>query len=114
MRGLPFSSAVKAGDSIFVSGQSGYQDTQGNLVEGIEAQMRNSLEKIREELDSAEASLKDVVKVLVFVKNAEDWPRMNEVYQEYFPEDRPARSAIVVELVKPEALIEIEAIAYKQ
>lgn len=39
---------------------------------------------------------------------------MNEVYQEYFPEDRPARNVIVVELVKPEALIEIEAIAYKQ
>ena len=109
----PFSSAVRAGDFVFVSGSGGHVDAQGNPVKGIEAQTRQCLENQKRELELAGASLSDVVKVQVFLTKAEDWPKMNEVYKEFFPVDRPARSAVVTGLIRPEMLVEIECIAYK-
>ena len=93
MADRPFSSAVRAGDFIFASGASGTVDTQGNPVKGIEAQTRQCLENLKKELELAGASLSDVVKVQVFLTKAEDWPKMNEVYKEFFPVDRPTRTA---------------------
>ena len=110
---LPFSSAVRAGDFIFASGTVGVKDAQGNPVEGIEAQTRQCLENIKRVLETAGASLSDVVKVQVFLTQAENWPRMNEMNTEYFPKDRPARTALITNLIRPEMLVEIECIAYK-
>ena len=110
---LPFSSAVRAGDFIFVSGTIGVRDAQGNALEGVEAQSRQCLENIKRVLEFAEASLSDVVKVQVFLTQAENWTKMNEVYTEYFPEDRPTRTALLANLIKPEMLVEMECIAYK-
>lgn len=109
----PFSSAVRAGDFVFVSGSSGYIDAQGNPVKGLEGQTRQCLENLKKELELAGASLSDVVKVQVFLTKAEDWPKMNEVYKEFFPVDRPARTAVVTGLIRPEMLVEMECIAYK-
>jgi 2-iminobutanoate/2-iminopropanoate deaminase len=109
----PFSSAVRAGDFIFVSGSGGYIDAQGNPVTGIEAQTRQCLENQKKGLEVAGASLSDVVKVQVFLTKAEDWPKMNEVYKEFFPVDRPARSAVVTGLIRDNMLVEMECIAYK-
>lgn len=109
----PFSSAVRAGDFIFVSGSGGYVDAQGNPVTGIEDQTRQCLENQKKGLELAGASLSDVVKVQVFLTKAEDWPKMNEVYKEFFPVDRPARSAVVTGLIRAEMLVEMECIAYK-
>lgn len=109
----PFSSAVRAGDFIFVSGSGGYVDAQGNPVQGIEAQTRRCLENQKRALELAGGSLSDVVKVQVFLAKAEDWPRMNEVYKEFFPEDRPARTAVLTQLIREDMLVEMESIAYK-
>ena len=110
---LPFSSAVRAGDFIFTSGTVGVRDAQGNPVAGIEAQTRQCLENIKRVLEKAGASLSDVVKAQVFLTQAENWPKMNEVYTEYFPKDRPTRTALITNLIRPEMLVEIECIAYK-
>jgi len=113
VEGRPFSQAVRAGDFIFVSGTLGTNDEDGRPVVGLEAQTRQSFKNIQEVLKTAGASLSDVVKVQVFLTQPEDWSRMNEVYIEFFKEERPARSTIVVDLARSDALIEIECIAYK-
>ena len=113
MADKPFSSAVRAGDFVFASGTSGTVDTQGNTVKGIEAQSRRCLENLKKELELAGASLSDVVKVQVFMAKAEDWAKMNEVYKEFFPVDRPARTAVVTVLIRSEMLVEMECTAYK-
>lgn len=109
----PYSSAVRAGEYIFLSGQIGSIDDKGNEVKGIEAQAKQCLENMKCVLEAASSSLHDVVKVTVFITKLSDFAGMNEVYMKYFTEDLPARSTIVTRLVMPELLVEIECIAYK-
>ena len=106
----PFSAAVRTGNLLFVSGQVGMRG--GKVVEGIEEQTRATLENIRAVLAQAGASLEDVVKVTVFITDMSLWPKMNEVYREYFTKELPARSALgVTALALPELLVEIECVA---
>jgi len=107
----PFSSAVRAGGYIFVSGSVGHIDSEGKEVKGIETQTRQCLESMKQVLEAAGSSLSNVVKVTVFLAKADDWSKMNEVYKNYFPVDRPARTAVIASLINPEMLIEIECIA---
>ena len=109
---LPFSPAIRAGDYIFVSGQVGYVNDKGEEVKGIETQTRLCLDNIKRVLAIANASLDDVVKVTVFLRNGEDFAKMNEVYQTYFVDNKPARSTIVAGLALPSMLVEVECIAY--
>ena len=109
----PFSSAVRAGDYIFVSGNGGFVDEDGREVKGIKAQTKQCLENIKQVLEAAGSSLSDVVKVNVFITNADDFAQMNEIYINYFTKDCPARSTVVTGLVRPDMLIEVECIAYK-
>lgn len=108
----PFSSAIRAGGYLFLSGQGGFIDGKGKKVKGIEAQTKQCLENIRQVLETAGSSLDDVVKVTIFLSKMTHYAKMNEVYQGYFPKDRPARSAAVTGLVIPDMLIEMECIAY--
>lgn len=111
--GYPFSSAIKAGDYIFVSGQGGFQDAKtGKEIKGVKEQTRQCLENMKSALEAAGSSLEDVVKVTVFLKSIADYSKMNDVYRSYFPKDPPTRSTIVASLVIPNMLIEIECIAY--
>ena len=109
----PFSSAVRAGNYIFVSGNGGFVNKDGRELKGIEAQTGQCLENIKQVLEAAGSSLSDVVKTTIFLVNTSDFPQMNEVYRSYFPKDRPARSTVVTGLVRSDMLIEIECIAYK-
>jgi 2-iminobutanoate/2-iminopropanoate deaminase len=113
MKERPYSSAIRAGDFIFVSGTVGGVDAQGNPIEGIAAQTRQCLENMKNVLQTAGASLSDVVKATVFLTNADGYAKMNEVYRSYFPKDLPTRSTVITGLALPELLIEIECIAYK-
>jgi len=109
---LPLSPAVKAGGFVFLSGYAGFLDRKTEaLVEGIEAQTRETLEVIKDTLEAAGSSLDKVVKVTVLLRNAQDFPKMNEVYRTFFPKDPPARSTILTALALPEILVEIECIA---
>lgn len=109
---LPFSPGIRAGDYIFVSGQVGFVNAEGKKVKGIEAQTRLCLENLQKVLLAGGASLKDVVKVTVFLRRDKDFAKMNLVYKEYFVEPLPARSTVITGLALPEMLIEIECIAY--
>ena len=110
---MPFSPAIRAGDYIFLSGQGGFEDPKtGKPIKGIEAQTRQCLENMKQVLETAGASLDDVVKVTVFLGNVTDFAKMNAAYQSYFPKDQPARSTAVTGLVVPSMLTEMECIAY--
>jgi 2-iminobutanoate/2-iminopropanoate deaminase len=106
----PFSAAVRTGNLVFVSGQVGI--CGGRVGDGIEEQTRFTLESMRDVLAQAGCSLTDVVKVTVFITDMSLWPKMNEVYREYFPDDPPARSSLgVTALAQPGLLVEIECVA---
>ena len=108
----PYSPAVRSTDHIFVSGQIGFTNPEtGKDNIGIEAQTRQCLENMKSVLEGMGSSLSDVVKVTVFLKNEGDLAKMNETYISYFPNNRPARSTIITNLINPKMLIEIECIA---
>ncbi len=112
--GVPFSPAIKAGDYIFVSGQVGHVDSQGEKLAGVEAQTRQVLDNMGRVLAAAGASMDDVVKTTVFLVRAEDFSKMNEVYKSYFTRDLPARSTVIIAaLARPEIVVEIEGVAYR-
>ena len=109
---LPYSKGIKTGQFIFVAGTVGHQNPDtGEEIKGIEAQTRQCLEGIKEVLESAGASLDGVVSTTVYITRADDFQRMNEVYKTYFPQEPPARATVVVGLMNPAMLIEIQAIA---
>jgi 2-iminobutanoate/2-iminopropanoate deaminase len=110
---LPFSAAVAAGDLVFVSGQVAKGD-DGNIIPGdIEAHTRQTLRNVERALALAGCTLRDVVKVTVWLQDAGDFARFNRVYAEFFPGDKPARSTTQAKLVV-DSRIEIEAIAQKR
>lgn len=110
--GLPFSMAVQANGLLFLSGQIGSLPGSLDLVGGgIQAETRQTLENIRNTLEQAGATLDDVVKCTAFLANMSEWAAMNEVYQEYFSVNPPARSAMGANGLALGARVEIECIA---
>ena len=108
-----FSPATRVGNVVFVSGQVA-TDAQGRLVgEGAcEAQARQCFRNVEAALRAAGASMDDVTKITCFLVNADDYPAYARVRQELFPSDGPASSTVIVKaLVRPEFLVEIEAVA---
>ncbi|MGB3391215.1 MAG: Rid family detoxifying hydrolase [Pseudaminobacter sp.] len=109
---LPLSQTRRVGNLVFTSGQVGVNPATGKVAEGdIAAQTRQVLENLRSVLSAVDLTLDDVVKTTVFLVRAQDFDEFNSVYREFFSEPLPARSTVSVELVSPELLIEIEAVA---
>jgi reactive intermediate/imine deaminase len=109
---LPFSSAVKAGPFVFVSGQVAMGDNGEIVPGGIEAQTRQALKNVEKALALAGCTLKDVVKSTVWLDDARDFWTFNRVYAEFFSDNKPARSTTQATLMI-DAKVEIEVIAYK-
>lgn len=108
-----YSQAIRAGDFIYVSGLLAIDPKTGELVPGgVREQTRAVIENLEAILEASGSSLRDVVKVTVFLKDIREMGAMNEAFKEYFPRDPPARSTIEAKLASPEFLIEIEAVAY--
>ena len=108
----PYSQAVRAGNLLFVSGQIPVDPATGEVVEPtIQAQAKRSLDNVKAVLEAAGASLDNVVKTTVFLKNMDDFVEMNRVYKTFFTADCPARSAVQVGKLPKDVLVEIEAIA---
>lgn len=110
-RDVPFSSAVRVGELLFLSGMIGFDNETGTLVEGgIQAETRASLDAIARTLEEFGSSMEDVVKCTVFLADMSEWAAMNEVYTGYFV-NKPARSALGVAGLALGARVEIECIA---
>ena len=109
-----FSSSVRTGDLLFLSGSLGAVPGANppRLVEGgVEAETRQTFENIKEVLDAAGLTLRDVVKCTVFLADIADYAAVNSVYVEYWDGDPPARSALGTSGLALGAKVEIECIA---
>lgn len=110
----PYSQGIKLDELglIFISGQIPSDPKTGELVSGgIEEKTKKVLENIKAILEEAGSGLDKVVKTTVFLKNMDDFPKMNQAYGEYFKFDPPARSTIEVRRLPKDVDIEIEAVA---
>ena len=109
---IPLSKAVRAGDFVYVSGQTANDGKGGIVNENIEGQTEIIIKNIEKILNECNCGLEDVIKTTVWISDARDFHRFNSTYASFFPKDKPARSTTVCDLVV-DAKIEIEAIAYK-
>jgi reactive intermediate/imine deaminase len=108
---LPFSSAVRVDNLLFLSGMLGNMPGTSNLAEGgIQGETRQTLENIKRVVEQFGSSMDQVVKCTVFLADIAEWGAMNEVYKTYFP-NPPARSALGASGLALEARVEIECIA---
>jgi 2-iminobutanoate/2-iminopropanoate deaminase len=111
---LPFSSAVRAGDLLFLSGQIGTAMEEGTpklVAGGIDAETRQTLENIKAVLEKSGSSLDHVVSCTVMMADMAEWPAMNKVYATYFPGPKPARAAFGATGLALGARVEIACIA---
>ncbi len=109
----PYSPALKVGNLIFASGQIPIDPETGKMIEGdIEAQARRALDNLKAVLEPYSIGLENVVKTTIFLKDMNNFVRVNKVYGEYFKEKFPARSCVEVSRLPKDAEIEIEAIAF--
>jgi 2-iminobutanoate/2-iminopropanoate deaminase len=107
----PYSQAIVSNGFIFCSGQIGLDPKKNELVVGIDAQIHQVLKNLTEVLKASNSDLEHVVKTTVYLSDINNYPKMNEIYAEYFSEHKPARAAFAVAALPKGALIEIEAIA---
>ena len=108
----PYSQAIEANGTVYVSGQLGIDPATGNFAEGgAVAQARQSLTNISNILKEAGLSMKNVVKVTVLLADINDFAAVNEIYKDFFEAPFPARSAFAVAALPKGGKIEIETIA---
>ena len=107
----PYSHAIVAGGFVFCSGTAGVDPTTGAIPDGIEAQTEQALTNLRAVLESAGASMADLVKTTIFYSNVEDFPALNDVYARHMPTPPPARSAPANVKLPRGLLVSIDAIA---
>ena len=109
---LPFSEAVRHGDTLYVSGQVGLVPGTMTLVTGgIGPESRRVLDSLKAILERHGSSLDQVVKCTVFLADIKEWPAFNAIYREYFKTNLPARSALAASGLALGARVEVECIA---
>lgn len=110
----PYSQAVEVNGVLYVSGQIPFVPATMTVVsENVQDQTRQSLENVKAILDAAGYSLADVVKAGVFIKDMNDFALINEVYNEYLGEVKPARACVEVARLPKDVKVEIEVVAVK-
>jgi reactive intermediate/imine deaminase len=109
---LPFASAVRTGDTVYLSGALGITP-EGKLADGMEAQAKLAMDNLGAALKSAGLGWSNVAKCTVMLDDMADWPAFNRVYVTYFPDGKyPARSAFGADGLALGALVEVECIAF--
>lgn len=110
----PYSQAIEFNGMIFTSGVIPIDPATNTLVEGdITVQAKQAIGNLAALLEEAGSSTDKVIKTVVFIKDMNDFAKVNEIYAQYFTKDFPARSCVEVARLPKDVLIEIEAIAYK-
>jgi 2-iminobutanoate/2-iminopropanoate deaminase len=108
----PYSQAVQFENLIFTSGQIAINPVNNELIAGdIEDQTRQVLENLRAVLEAANASLDTVIKTTIFLKNMDDFVKVNNVYDSFFGSSVPARSTVEVARLPKDVMVEIDCIA---
>lgn len=107
----PYSQAQIAGGMVFTSGQIGIDPETGHIAEGVEAQAHQVFKNLAALLTAAGSDISKVVKTSVFIKDMNDFGKINAVYAQYFTEPFPARSCVEVARLPKDVLVECEVIA---
>lgn len=110
----PYSQAIEVGDMIFTSGMIPINSETGELVTGsVEKQAEQAISNLKNLVEASGSSMDKVIKTVVFIRDMEDFTKINQVYAKYFTEPYPARSCVQVARLPKDVAIEIEAIAEK-
>lgn len=110
----PYSQAVMANDTLYVSGQIPVNPATGAIVsDHVEEQTRQVMENVKAVVEAAGLTLDNVVKTTVFIKNMDDFATINGIYSQYFKENCPARACVEVARLPKDVLVEMDAIAVK-
>jgi 2-iminobutanoate/2-iminopropanoate deaminase len=112
--GLPFSDGIVAGNTLYIAGQEGSDDSGKLAAGGIGPETTAALDNIKKVLKAAGFELNDVVSVTVYLADIHEFPDMNKVYRAVMPDPKPARATIQAAALVNNARIEISAIAVKQ
>ncbi len=108
----PYSQAVKAGNMVFCSGQIPIDPTTGEFVSNnVAEQTHQVLTNLSAVLEAAGTSLNNVVKTTVFLADMDDFTAMNEIYAEFFNDNKPARATVQAARLPRDARVEIDCIA---
>ena len=111
----PYSQAIEIDNLIYTSGQLGVDPATGNFAEGVQGQTAQALENVKAILETKGLGLEDIIKTTVFIKDMNDFAKINEVYAKYICSDiLPARSCVEVARLPKDGLVEIEVIALKK
>jgi 2-iminobutanoate/2-iminopropanoate deaminase len=108
----PLYQATKLGNLVFVAGNTGRHPTNGTVGKGIKEQTRYALERISLILEAAGSSIDNVLTNTCYVSNRDDLTGFNEVYAEFFTQDRPSRTTVVVNFGDANNLVEVTSTAY--
>ncbi len=106
----PYSQAIQCGNLLFTSGQIPIIPETGELAEGLEAQAYQVFKNIKNLVEASGGSLDNVVKTIVFIKDMNDFAKINEIYAEFFTEPYPARSCVEVARLPKDVKLEVETI----
>ena len=109
----PYSQAIEVNGMVYTSGQIPVNPATGEIADSIEGQARQVMENVKNLLEAAGTSMGNVVKTTVFIKDMNDFGKINEIYAEYFEGACPARSWVEVARLPKDVLMEMEAVAVK-
>ena len=107
----PYSQAIEVNGMVYTSGVIPVDPATGEIPAGVEAQARQAFSNLANLLEAAGTSMAQAVKTTVFIKEMNDFGRINEIYAEYFTKPYPARSCVEVARLPKDVLLEIEVIA---
>lgn len=106
----PYSQAIKVGEFLFTSGQIPINPATGEIPVGVEAQAEQALTNVKNLIEASGASIENTVKTTVFIKDMNDFAKINEIYAKYFTSPFPARSCVEVARLPKDVLLEVETI----
>ena len=109
----PYSQAIEVNNMVYTSGVIPVDPATGVIPEGVEAQAKQALSNLKNLIEAAGADISQVIKTTVFIKEMNDFAKINEIYATYFTEPFPARSCVEVARLPKDVLLEIEAVVAK-
>ena len=109
----PYSQAIEINGMVYTSGAIPVNPSTGEIPEGVEAQANLAFSNLCALVEEAGSKVENIVKTTVFIKEMNDFGKINEIYKKYFKEPFPARSCVEVARLPKDVLLEVEAIAWK-
>lgn len=107
----PYSQAIVANGFVFCAGQVGFNRAKDTFEEGVEAQTHQAMKNLQAVLEEAGSDFEHVVRTTIFLKDMNDFTKVNEIYGSYFSENKPSRSTVEVARLPKDAFIEIDMTA---